>query len=197
MAGNHDDWLCPFYEAELGATIIAEPYDLTVLRLAGSRLVHGHLLGARRAWKAWMEGPRSSRAFGSRARAARPRARRHAGMEQRTQARWTTKNATCGSTGSMLPGCRRAPISSSSAMSIARSTHGQGDPRLIVLGGWQARSSYLRVDETGASFHVEDARAQLLTRSAPTPVGRLFFQEVGRRGFMKIRSSHPYVAAFP
>jgi UDP-2,3-diacylglucosamine hydrolase len=58
MAGNHDEWLCPFYESELGASIIAEPFDTTIhgLRL---RLVHGHLLGARRAWKSWME----SRAF--------------------------------------------------------------------------------------------------------------------------------------
>ena len=58
MAGNHDEWLCPFYEAELGATIITEPHDMTLhgIRL---RIVHGHLLGARRAWKAWME----SRAF--------------------------------------------------------------------------------------------------------------------------------------
>ena len=45
-AGNHDEWLCPFYERELGARIIAEPHDMTVhgLRL---RLVHGHRLGAR------------------------------------------------------------------------------------------------------------------------------------------------------
>ena len=28
-------------------------------------------------------------------------------------------------------------------------------PRMIVLGGWQARSSFLKVDEKGASFHVE------------------------------------------
>ena len=58
MAGNHDEWLCPFYESALGATIIFEPHDMSLhgLRL---RIVHGHLLGARRAWKAWME----SRAF--------------------------------------------------------------------------------------------------------------------------------------
>src|SRR5262249_19121010 len=28
------------------------------------------------------------------------------------------------------------------------------DPRLIVLGGWQDRSSYLKIDPTGASFCV-------------------------------------------
>ena len=29
------------------------------------------------------------------------------------------------------------------------------DPRMIVLGGWQARSSFLKVDAEGASLHVE------------------------------------------
>ena len=54
MPGNHDAWLCPFYERELGARIVSDPFEITVcgLRL---HLVHGHLLGARRAWKAWME----------------------------------------------------------------------------------------------------------------------------------------------
>ena len=54
MPGNHDEWLCPFYHAELGATIIAEPHDMTLHGLR-VRVVHGHLLGARRVWKAWME----------------------------------------------------------------------------------------------------------------------------------------------
>jgi UDP-2,3-diacylglucosamine hydrolase len=29
-------------------------------------------------------------------------------------------------------------------------------PRLIVLGGWQHRASYLRVDGSGAQFRIED-----------------------------------------
>src|SRR5262249_100326 len=54
MAGNHGRWVCPFYERALGAWIVAEPLELTAhgLRL---HLVHGHLLGARERWKAWME----------------------------------------------------------------------------------------------------------------------------------------------
>ena len=54
MPGNHDAWLCPFYQSELGAQIVPDPYELTIygLRL---HVVHGHLLGARRAWKALME----------------------------------------------------------------------------------------------------------------------------------------------
>ncbi len=63
MAGNHDEWLSPFYEDKLGASIIVEPYDMTVhgLRI---KLVHGHRLGARRAWKALMEGRAFFEAFG-------------------------------------------------------------------------------------------------------------------------------------
>ncbi len=62
MAGNHDEWLCPFYERELGATIISEPHEMTVhgKRL---RMVHGHLLGARHAWKALMESQAFFEAF--------------------------------------------------------------------------------------------------------------------------------------
>jgi UDP-2,3-diacylglucosamine hydrolase len=29
-------------------------------------------------------------------------------------------------------------------------------PRLVVLGGWQHRSSYLQVDASGAQFRIED-----------------------------------------
>ena len=50
LPGNHDLWICPFYERTLGATLLREPYDTTI---PGCRLhvVHGHLLGARRKWK--------------------------------------------------------------------------------------------------------------------------------------------------
>ena len=44
MPGNHDAWLCPFYENALGALVISEPYDLTIHGLR-FRVVHGHLLG--------------------------------------------------------------------------------------------------------------------------------------------------------
>ena len=63
MAGNHDRWICTFYERVLGASIVAEPFETTVhdIRL---HLVHGHLLGARRKWKAAMESQAFFRAFG-------------------------------------------------------------------------------------------------------------------------------------
>ena len=45
-----------------------------------------------------------------------------------------------------------------------------GNPRLIVLGGWQRRSSFLKIDEAGATFHVEQRsrpRLRLLRPAAP------------------------------
>src|SRR5205814_109577 len=63
MPGNHDTWLCSFYARELGAEIVAEPYDLTIHGLR-VRLVHGHLLGARQLWKAGMESRAFFRMFG-------------------------------------------------------------------------------------------------------------------------------------
>jgi UDP-2,3-diacylglucosamine hydrolase len=46
------------------------------------------------------------------------------------------------------------------------------DPRMIVLGGWQERSSYLKIDSSGASFHVvadqpqEDRSPPVISREA-------------------------------
>ena len=62
IAGNHDAWLCPFYADALGASLIAEPYDLESFGRR-IRIVHGHLLGARRPWKAWMESKAFFEAF--------------------------------------------------------------------------------------------------------------------------------------
>ena len=59
MPGNHDAWLCPFYQHDLGARIVPDPIELTVFSLR-IHLVHGHLLGSRPGWKAWLEGPGSS-----------------------------------------------------------------------------------------------------------------------------------------
>ena len=109
MPGNHDAWLCPFYESELGARIVPDPCDLTVhgLRL---HVVHGHLLGARRAWKALHGEPRVLHGLRPHSRAARPRARPRLDLEQRPQARTPMKNGTCRSSASTRRGSRGSPI---------------------------------------------------------------------------------------
>ncbi len=153
MPGNHDAWLCPFYEAALGARFIPEPFDQTIhgLRL---RLVHGHLLGARKAWKSWLESQAFFKAFGWTPRPmailldhllTRRNARTLADDEARHMRIFRTYAESCQDVADVvLVGHVHAPAD-------LVDSH----PRLIVLGGWQSRSSYLKVDETGAVLHIE------------------------------------------
>jgi UDP-2,3-diacylglucosamine hydrolase len=152
MAGNHDRWLCPFYERALGAEIVEEPADRVIHGLR-VRLVHGHLLGARRRWKAGMESHAFFRAFGALPLPiARPLDqvltwKNERGLlddEERHLRVFRAYAASCrGSADLVVLGHVHRPVDES----------GEG-PRLIVLGGWQHRSSYLKIDETGATFHV-------------------------------------------
>jgi UDP-2,3-diacylglucosamine hydrolase len=154
MSGNHDTWLCPFYEQELGARIVPDPFDLTThgLRL---HLVHGHLLGARRAWKGWMESHAFFAGFG---RLPQPFAavldatltwnndrKRTADEERHIRVFRAYASRLNGLADLVVIGHVHRPVDES-----------QPTPRMIVLGGWQeARLSFLKVDDSGASFHVE------------------------------------------
>jgi len=166
MPGNHDAWLCPFYESALGARIIAEPHDLTIhgLRL---RLVHGHLLGARRIWKSCMESRPFFEGFG---RVPLPIAhvldqaltwRNQRGLaadEERHLRVFRAYAAQCrGMADLVVIGHVHRPVDEA-----------ETSPRLIVLGGWQGRSSFLRIDEKGAEFHVEPDRACPSGATAPS-----------------------------
>jgi UDP-2,3-diacylglucosamine hydrolase len=148
MAGNHDLWLCPFYARALGAEILEEPADLAVYGLR-IRLVHGHRLGARRLWKAGMESHAFFRAFGWLPwPLARPLDRvltwkNERGLlddEERHLRVYRAYAATC-----------RAAADIVVIGHVHRAVDESGSvPRLVVLGGWQYRSSYLKVDEAGA-----------------------------------------------
>jgi UDP-2,3-diacylglucosamine hydrolase len=152
MAGNHDLWLSPFYARALGAEIIEEPCD-RVIHGIRVRMVHGHRLGARRLWKAGMESHAFFRAFGLLPRPlARPLDRaltwkNERGLlddEERHLRVYRAYAASCRDVADLLV-----------IGHVHRSVDESGDgPRLIVLGGWHHRSSYLKIDETGASFHV-------------------------------------------
>jgi UDP-2,3-diacylglucosamine hydrolase len=152
MAGNHDRWLCPFYERALGAEILVEPAD-RVIHGIRVRMVHGHLLGARRLWKAGMESRAFFRAFGllpglvatpldrvlswKNDRGLRDDEERHLRVYRRYAA--SCRDAT----DLLVIGHVHRPVDEPAE-----------GPRLVVLGGWQHRSSYLRIDEAGARFHV-------------------------------------------
>jgi len=153
MPGNHDAWLCPFYQDELGARILTEPHDMMLhdLRL---RLVHGHLLGARRPWKALMESRVFFDGFGhvpgpiARAMDHVLAWRNERGLEadeKRHLRVYRDYAAACrGSADLVVIGHVHHPVDDGGSV-----------PRLIVLGGWQHRTSYLKIDSAGASFHVE------------------------------------------
>ena len=157
MPGNHDAWLCPFYANELGARILPDPHDLTIhgLRL---HLVHGHLLGARRAWKGWME---SHAFFNGFSRMPQPLARVLDSVLS-----WNNDRKLEADEDRHLRVFRAyaARFEGLADLVVMGHVHRTVDdaharPRMIVLGGWQAaRSSFLKVDESGASFHVEHDR---------------------------------------
>ncbi len=152
MAGNHDHWLCPFYARALGAEIIEEPADRVVEGLR-VRMVHGHRLGARRLWKAGMESHTFFRAFGwLPGPIANPLDRvlalkNERGLladEERHLKVYRTYAESCRDVADLvIIGHVHRPVD--------ETVEGV---RLIVLGGWQHRSSYLRIDESGASFRV-------------------------------------------
>lgn len=153
MAGNHDTWLCRFYERALGAEILQEPAD-RVIHGWRVRMVHGHRLGARRLWKAGMESRAFFFAFGCLPEPiGRPLDRvlcwkNERGLladEERHLRVYREYAATCRD---------RADLLVIGHVHRAVDECGTDGPRLIVLGGWQYRSSYLTIDQSGPSFHV-------------------------------------------
>lgn len=152
LAGNHDHWLCPFYEERLGATIVQEPYVLTShgLRL---HLVHGHLLGARKQWKSFMESRQFFLGFGlvpypvARGLDAVLDAKNQRGLnddERRHLAVYREYAARLRDEADLVVFGH-----------VHRAIDEPGPPRLIVLGGWQQRISFLKVDARGATFLIE------------------------------------------
>lgn len=152
MAGNHDHWLCPFYERALGAEILVEPADRVIHGLR-VRMVHGHLLGARRLWKAGMESHAFFRAFGLLpGPVATPLDR---------VLSWKNERGLLEDEERHLRVYRSYAASLRDAVDLVIIGHvhravdeSVDGVRMIVLGGWQHRSSYLRIDEAGASFSV-------------------------------------------
>jgi UDP-2,3-diacylglucosamine hydrolase len=153
MPGNHDLWLGSLYEQALGARFVQEPLEVVAY---GYRihLVHGHLLGARSIWKAGMESRMFLHAFGW--MPSRVADRLEACLDQsndrrlaRTEARYLEayRRYAEGLAG-------RADLVVCGHIHRPRDEPG-GRPRLVVLGGWLAGSSYLRVDEVGAAAVVE------------------------------------------
>ncbi len=156
LPGNHDFWLLDFYERVLGARRLVEPYCTTShgLRL---RVVHGHLLGARSAWKGWME----SRAFlrGFRAVPGAVARRLDLALEARNL---RTRDAVDVRHLALYHKYADAHADDADIVVFGH-IHGPLDdaarsPRVVVVGGWHARASYLAVDDRGARLVIERDR---------------------------------------
>src|SRR5262249_3664296 len=139
---------------------------------------HGHLLGARRLWKSWMESRPFFVGFGL---LPRPIARTLDGVltwrnergladdEERHLRVFRDYSAQCRDAADLVViGHVHRPVDEA-----------QICPRLIVLGGWQRGTSYLRIDDNGPTFHVEPIRDGSASTQAGLP-GRCAANSEGR-----------------
>lgn len=153
LAGNHDLWLGGFYQDKLGATFVGEPY---VAEAYGKRLllVHGHHSCGRSAWKGWMEGTTFLKAFRN---CPRP-----AATALDVLLEWSNDRGRSGDDARQLAAFREFALGREKSIDLVVMGHvhlavdeSHQPTRLIVLGGWHRQSSYLKVDDSGATLIVE------------------------------------------
>ena len=150
LLGNHDGWLGPLYESVLGARPVPEPLAVEShgLRL---HLVHGHLLGARSAWKGILEGHAFLTGF---SRAPAPVAAALGTLLERSNA---DRRARDELRHLILYRAYAAALEPSPDLAVFGHVHTPvdepGDPtRLVVLGSWHDGGSFLKVDASGATL---------------------------------------------
>ena len=154
LVGNHDSWLGPYYQEVLGAELVTEPRILDVHSLR-FHIVHGHRVGGRQPWKASMESRAFFEAFRGLPNAVASKLDRILeGSNDRGRSddearlieiyRESLPRIEAGIDIALF-GHVHSPLDDSSIV-----------PRMVVLGGWHHRTSYLRVDPDGASLVVED-----------------------------------------
>jgi UDP-2,3-diacylglucosamine hydrolase len=160
LVGNHDLWLGPFYEQVLGARHVPEPLTVEAHGLR-FHVVHGHRTGGRQPWKAGMESRAFLTAFshlpGPLARrldrALNDRNDRTRALDEARLLRIYRDALRCAGTPADVAvfGHVHTPLDDPDTC-----------PRLIVLGSWHGRTSYLRVDDRGAELVVEPVRPPAL-----------------------------------
>ncbi|HEV3122003.1 MAG TPA: UDP-2,3-diacylglucosamine diphosphatase [Isosphaeraceae bacterium] len=154
MVGNHDPWLGPFYEEVLGAQLVAEPLELEVHNLR-VHLVHGHLLGGRSYWKAVMESRAFLRGFGT---APGFLAR---GLEDLLKQVNDRGRAASDRRHLALYRHYADQLEGRADLAVFGHIHRPHDDtsrpvRMIVLGSWIRGSSYLMIDDQGATLVSQD-----------------------------------------
>ncbi len=154
LPGNHDHLLGPFFERELGTGFVGEAIDLIA---GGLRVhsVHGHLVGARKAWKGLMEGREFLRFFGA---LPRPIARALEAVLE-----WNNERNLAATERHHREIYRRLAntLQPSADLLVFGHIHTplddrEGVPRMVILGGWHRRASYLRIEGKSAELVFED-----------------------------------------
>ncbi len=155
LGGNHDAWLGPFYEQTFGARFVAESLDLDLGGLR-AHVAHGHKVGALTSWKAVMEsraflagfrrlpGPIAD-ALGSVLESSN-RSRQDAFDRRGLEAFRAFAGTFAGRADLVILGHVHKPLDT-----------GDSRPRLVVLGGWHAASSYLVAADGEVTHVVEPA----------------------------------------
>lgn len=156
LPGNHDLWLGPIYEESLGARFVPEPQvvDAHGLRL---HLVHGHRVGGRQPWKAGLETRAFLASFQTLPDCVAGRLdqilnRSNAASRTRDEQRLTERFRLY--TRRLDPAIDLAVFGHVHCPFDDREIH----PRMVILGSWHHRTSYLRIDERGAELVIEPAR---------------------------------------
>ena len=153
IPGNHDASLDAFYRETLGVGFLPLAQDLVE---NGTRIhvTHGHTIGARAFWKAWMESHAFLQAFRMLPRpvaSSLDRLLNTANEIERDKinlkhlARFRHHADTLLARADLVIFGHVHQVHDDSA-----------SPRMIVLGGWHQRSSFLRVDENGIELIVQD-----------------------------------------
>jgi UDP-2,3-diacylglucosamine hydrolase len=152
LPGNHDLWLGPFYERVLGARFVQEPLDVEAFGLR-VHLVHGHRAGGRPPWKSGMESRAFLSTFGA---LPGPLADQLDHLLNRTNERRRIRDEN-----RLIPRFKDylSRVAGAPDLVVFGHVHTPLDdpasrPRLVILGGWHSRSSYLRVDDRGAELVV-------------------------------------------
>ncbi|CAN5634668.1 N/A [soil metagenome] len=160
LPGNHDVWLGPLYEAALGARFVPEPLE-RVVHGVRVHLVHGHQVGARPWWKAVMESRTFLQGFEA---LPGPLARRLETVLNQTNNR---KLDTAERRHAVVFQRYAEGLAGTADLCLFGHVHRPIDVtgpalRWIVLGGWQERSSFVKVDDRGVEFVIEGPRPKPL-----------------------------------
>jgi UDP-2,3-diacylglucosamine hydrolase len=158
MPGNHDAWMGAIYQDHLGAQYVDAPLLEVVEHGLRIHLVHGHWLGGRPFWKGAMESRAFFRAF--RALPGPIASALSWALDRTNDASLEASNRR------HLAVFRRYAdaLEGRADLAVFGHTHQTVDdpsrrPRLIVLGDWIVRNSFLRVDEEGARLVILDNEA--------------------------------------